>query len=93
MATGECASRNAEQIGLSIPSWQVYVKAELPWLGAAQLKCHDTSKSSDAGAFAIYIGTRTMVKIRVRVSYRSLVGNKLTIGKSALKETAGVSET
>ena len=62
-------------------------------LGAAQLKCHDTSKSSDAGAFAIYIGKRTMAKIRVRVSYRSLVGNKLTIGKSALKETAGVSET
>ena len=41
-------------------------------LGAAQLKCHDTSKSSDAGAFAIYIGKRTMAKIRVRVSDRSL---------------------
>ena len=34
-----------------------------------------------------------MAKIRVRISYRSLVGNKLTIRKSALKETAGVSET
>ena len=42
-------------------------------VGAAQLKCHDTSKSSEAGAFAIYTGKRTMAKIRVRVSDRSLI--------------------
>ena len=31
VATGECASKYSEQLGLSVLSWQVSAKAELPW--------------------------------------------------------------
>ena len=59
-------------------------------VGAAQLKWHDTHWSIGATAFMIYAGKRTMAKIRVRVSDRSLIRTQVRNLRLS-KKTTGVS--
>ena len=59
-------------------------------VGAAQLKFHDTRQSSGVTAFMIYIGKRTMAKIRVRVSDRSLIRTQVRNLRLSTK-TTGIS--